>query len=246
MAAAVAGASGSADVFDYGDTHASIGQAPPHPGPQGDHTHLRQGVTYGASAFPLPIGLRAPDARWGSAQFESRRFRFAQLFHGHRTGDAPLKGVGLITFESATGATPSVGATVQHLRTTPHMNAGPITSARVAGFAGKQFEATIVGYDLPPYCRNHPCGKGASLVPFTTNHHCGFCTHTMHGETLDAKFAGKGQLFRIIVIGVRGKTVVIYLESLFANQPRFPPTKTFPTFLPYAQQMLAAVRFPAH
>jgi hypothetical protein len=67
----------------------------------------------------------------------------------------------------------------------------------------------------------------------------------MHGETKDVKFAGKGQLFRIIVIDVRGKTVVIYVESGYADQPRFPPAKTFPTFSPYAQQMLASLRFPA-
>jgi hypothetical protein len=78
-----------------------------------------------------------------------------------------------------------------------------------------------------------------------TNRHCGFCTKTMHGETQDAKFAGKGQLFRIMALDVRGKTVVIYLESIFADQPKFPPATLFPTFLPYAQQMLASLRFPA-
>jgi hypothetical protein len=38
--------------------------------------------------------------------------------------------------------------------------------------------------------------------------------------------------------------VVIYLESGFADQPRFPPAKLFPTFLPYARQMLASLIFP--
>ena len=239
-ASTLATASDLGDIYNYGDNHGSVGQSPNHPGAQGDHPHLVQGVTYQASAFPLPIRLRSPDAYWGGAQFESRRFRFVQLFHNHRTGDPPLKGVGLITFESATGATPSVAATVQHLHGTPQIDAGPITPARVAGFAGKQFDATIVGTDRRP-----PDAAGISLFPFTKNLHCGFCTRTMHGETLDAKFAGKGTLFRIIVLGVRGKTVVIYLESLFAVQPKYPPVKLFPTFLPYAQKMLAAVRFPA-
>jgi hypothetical protein len=66
----------------------------------------------------------------------------------------------------------------------------------------------------------------------------------MHGQTQDAKFAGTGQLFRIIVIDVRGKAVVIYIESIFAIQRKFPPTKIFPTFLPHAQQMLANLEFP--
>jgi hypothetical protein len=243
MASALAAALGSADIYDYGDTHASVGQSPPNPGPQGDHPHLQQGVTYGTSAFPLRIALRSPDARWGGAQFESRRFRFVQLFHNHRAGDTPFKGVGLITLESATGATPSVAVAVQHLRETPHIDAGPITATRIAGFSAQQFDVTIVGSDNPPACRNIRCAKGVSLVPFTANHHCGYCTHTMHGETLDAKFAAQGQLLRIIVFGVRGKTVVIYLEPLYnPNKGLFTYVKTFPTFLPYAQKMLSALR----
>ena len=245
-ASALAAGSGTADIYDYGDNHASVGQSPSNPGPQGDHPHLRQGVTYGASAFPQPIALRSPDALWGGAQFESRRFRFVQLFHNHRAGDTPFKGVGLITLESATGATPSVAVTVQHLRATPNIDAGPTTATRIAGFSAQQFDITIVGTDNPPACRNIRCPKGVSLVPFTANHHCGYCTQTMHGETLDAKYAAQGQLFRIIVFGVRGKTVVIYLEPLYnPNKGRFTYANTFPTFLPYAQKMLAALRFPA-
>jgi hypothetical protein len=62
----------------------------------------------------------------------------------------------------------------------------------------------------------------------------------------DYKFAGKGQLFRIMVIGVRGKTVVIYVESSFSDSTtrKHPPTETFPTFLPYAQKLLSMLTFP--
>jgi hypothetical protein len=35
----------------------------------------------------------------------------------------------------------------------------------------------------------------------------------MHHETQGVKYAGKDQLYRIIVLGVHGKTVVTYLES---------------------------------
>ena len=75
---------------------------------------------------------------------------------------------------------------------------------------------------------------------------CGFCTKTMK-DTLDYKFAGKGQLFRIYVIGVHGRTVVIYLESTYDDAPnrRHPPTESFPTFVPYAQRLLAGMTFPA-
>jgi hypothetical protein len=242
VAGGLASASGGVELYDYGDAHASIGQSPPHPGSQGDHPHMQKGTRYGASTFPLPIAIRAPDDYWGGIQEQSKQFRFVQLYHNHRDGDPPLAGVGEITFESATAATPSVAVTVQHLRATPHTTAGPIMSTRVAGAHAKQFDLTIVGSDNPPACARIHCAKGVSMAPFTTNRHCGFCTHTMHGETLDAKYADQGQIYRIIVLGVHGKTVVIYLESTYADQPRFPPSKTFPTFLPYARQLLTAVR----
>jgi hypothetical protein len=222
------------DLFNGGDTHESVGQV--------DTKDLQRGVTYRASAFPLALRLRPPDGRWGGVQVESGRFRFVQLGH-QRTGTVPRHGVGVITIESAKGATPSVDRTVEQLHGTPKLEAGPITTARVAGFAGKTFDATITGIDPGHY--DPAAQKGISLVPFTTNHHCGYCTGTMHGETQDAKYAAKDQLFRIIVIDVRGKTVVIYLESTYHDQPKFLPQQTFPTFLPYARQMLASLRFPA-
>jgi hypothetical protein len=180
--------------------------------------------------------LRPPDDRWGGVQFESGRFRFIQLHH-LRVGSAPLHGSGYITIEAAKGPTASAAKTIERLRATPNIQAGPLKSASIAGFAGKAFDATIVGSDRPK-------PLGISLAPFTTNRHCGFCTKTMHGETQDVKFAGKGQLFRIIVVAIQGKTVVIYVESGFADQPRFPPAKMFPTFLPYAKQMLSTLTFP--
>lgn len=229
LVAAAASAAGPIDLYNGGDKHESVGQGDPK-------TPLRRGITYTASAFPLALRFGAPDDRWGGVQYESGRFRFVQLHHS-RTGNVPLHGVGYITIEAANGPTTSPARTVQRLHATPKIDAGPVTAASLAGFAGKAFDATIVG-------RDGPTVPGISLAPFTTNHHCRFCEETMHGETLDVKYAGDGLLFRIIVLGVRGKTVVIYIKSDYANQPRFPPTKTFPTFLPYAQKMLATLTFP--
>lgn len=225
---AVAAAASPPDLHNGGDLHEGIGQ--------GDQKDIQKGVTYRASAFPLSMLLRPPDDRWGGVQFESGRFRFIQLHH-LRVGSAPLHGSGYITLEAATGPTASVAKTIARLRATPKIHAGPLKPASVAGWVGKSFDATIVGSD-----RAKPLG--ISLAPFTTNRHCGYCTKTMHGETQDVKFAGKGQLFRIIVVAIQGKTVVIYVESTFADQPRLPPAKTFPTFLPYAKQMLSALIFP--
>jgi hypothetical protein len=172
-------------------------------------------------------------------QYHSGKFRFVQLNH-HRTGKVPLHGVGYITLESAQTHTPPVAATIARLHATPHLSVSAIKTVRVAGIAAEMFDATVVGTDGPQ------TGNGVSLVPFTTNRHCGFCNDAAKHpskETQDVKYAGKGQLFRIIVLDARGKTVVIYLESSYADQPRFPPAKTFPTFLPYAQKMLASLHF---
>jgi len=236
VSAGIASAGGSIDLGDRGDLHEGIGQSDLK-------TMLQLGSVYRASRFRVALRIRPPDARWGGVQLESGNYRFIQLAHEHASGTPPLTGVGYVTLESANGSTPSAAAAIRRLHATPQIDAGPITSTRVAGFTGQQFDATVVGVD---HTRYSPRGAGGiSLAPFTTNRHCGFCTKTMHGETRDAKFAGTGELFRIMALDVRGKTVVIYVESTFAIQPRFPPTKTFPTFLPYAKQMLAALRFPA-
>jgi len=47
---------------------------------------------------------------------------------------------------------------------------------------------------------------------------------------------------RFAVIDSGDQVLVLDQAPTYAIQPRFPPTKTFPTFLPYAQKMLAALR----
>src|SRR5262249_14753559 len=139
----------------------------------------------------------------------------------------------------------SVARTLANLKATPHAQVGEVKSVRVAGLPGKSFDAVITGVDVTKYCTANPtlCSKGVSFEPFVSNHHCGFCTHTMHAETQDVKFGGLGQVFRIIVLNARGTVVVIYVESIYADQKKFPPAKIFPTFLPYAQKLLAGISF---
>ena len=227
--AGVATGAGPVNLFDGGNLHESVGQA----GGQ----ELKRGVTYTARTFPLALTVRPSDDLWGGVQLQSKQFRFVQ-FHHKRAGPTPLHGWGFVTIEASTGRTPTPAATIARLHATPLLKAGPLKPVRVAGFRGKAFDATVVGVD--------PGNTGISLTPFTTPRHCGFCEDTLNGETLDNKFAGKGQLFRIIVLGVRGKTVVIYLESSFGDSTtrKHPPTKTFPTFLPFAQRLLSTLAFP--
>ena len=160
----------------------------------------------------------------------------------------PLHGVGYITLESAKGLTPSAATVINRLHATPHIKAGPVKPIRVAGFPGYQFDATVVGGDLDTSktCPGgRKCPAAVSFAPFLTNPHCGWCGEMKFypQKTLDVKTVLKAQLLRITALDVRGKTVVIYLESTYALQPKYPPTQTYPTFLPYAQRMLAEVSF---
>jgi hypothetical protein len=250
VVSAFGSAAGLLDIYNFGDLHEGISQG--HPGRPGSGESLQAGAVYEASAFPIALRVRPPDGRWGGVQFESGRFRFLQLGHA-RTGNVPFHGAGDITLEAGTGSTGSVARAVARLRATPHISLGATTPTRVAGFAGEAFDATIVGSDRRTgrrYCNIHTCPHGVSLVPFTVNHHCFYCgdrTVSLKIETQDVKYAAEGELFHIIVIDVRGKTVVIYLEPTYSvNKGRFRYTKTFPTFVPYARQMLATLRFPAN
>jgi hypothetical protein len=230
VALAVASASGPVDIYDGGDDHESVGQ-------EDEKTPLSPGVTYEASAFPIDIRVKPTAPLWGALQLRSGRFRFVQ-FHHLRSGKLPLHGWGYVTLSAAVGRTSSVAATALKLHGTPGLDAGPLRPVRVAGFPGKSFDAEVVGTESGD--------NGVALTPFTRPLRCGWCTHTMHGETLDNKFAGKGQLFRIMVIGARGKTVVIYIESSLdlSSNGSHTPTETFPTFLPYAKKLLSTLTFP--
>lgn len=238
LAAGMASAAGTPDLNNAGDPHEGIGQSDTKP--------LQHGTSYAASRFAVSVKVRPPDTLWGGDQLESGNYRFIQLNHLHVPDTSPLTGDGYITLESAKVATPSVANTLANLRATPHVSFGPTKTTRVGRLRGSMFDATITGSDLSGTCPGgHPCPAVVSFAPFLPNHHCGFCGDAKIDphETLDVKAAIKGQLFRIIVLSAHGKTVVIYVESTFPEQKKFPPTKIYPTFLPYAEKMLAAVSF---
>jgi hypothetical protein len=227
--AGMATAGGAIVLGNGGDLHEGVGQAD-------FKTKLDRGSVYTANKFPIALKIHPPTPQWGGVQLESGKYRFIQLGHLRPPGTPPLTGVGYITLESATTATPSVSKTLANLRATPKLKAGPTKATRIAGLHAHMFNATITGDDGPGT-------GGLSIVPFTVNHHCGFCTGTYHGETKDVKVGQPGQLFRIFVLRAHGRTVVIYIESIYAVQKKHPPSKVFPTFLPYAQKMLAHISF---
>ena len=189
-----------------------------------DGRDLRGGTTYQATSFPLKITFRATDALWNGVQARSGRFRFIQLTHKYAfnaQGKVAVWGHGLMTLEAGVGKTGSVRATVSRLHSTARIEAGPLTGVRIGGFRGMSFDAEVVGTEAGE--------EGIPFIPFTRDARPGG----------DHKFVRKGERLRIIVIGVRGKTVVVYLESVDER-----PERSFPVFTRIANRLLSTMTFP--
>jgi hypothetical protein len=227
--AAMATASGVIVLGNGGDLHEGVGQAD-------GGTMLDRGSVYTANKFPIALKIHPPTPQWGGVQLESGKYRFIQLNHLRPPGTPPLTGVGYITLESATAATPSVSKTLANLKATPKFKTSPTKPTRIFGLPASTFNATVTAIDRPG-------AGGLSINPFTVNHHCGFCEKTDHGETRDTKVGEPGQLFRIFVLRVHGRTVVIYVESAYGAPKKKTIAEMFATFLPYARKMLAHISF---
>jgi len=203
----------------------------------GHGTKLQAGVAYKASEFPIALRVTPPDGSWAGAQFKTGRlgccgtingvgnyggppfFGWAAVGHG---GTNPQVGPhGLILIMSAYARTPSVAATVNSLRTRGHGTTYEATSRiQLAGFSGLQFDGQLVG---PKHL----------FVPVSAP------THNAPYFPDSIGIEGPGQVFRFIVLNVRGKTVVLYINNFLL------PATQFPSFLTNASQILASLKFPA-
>jgi hypothetical protein len=195
----------------------------------GKATPLRAGVTYQANRlFPIPIRLTPPDGSWSGAQWRTS-------WRGcHHSKKPPYFGwVGAVQTPSTPGAVPrgaitivtsytrtrSATATANYLRTRGHgATYEPTSQVTVAAFSGLQFDGTIIG-------RKHV------FVPFTPQSVNARC----YGDAFNLE---KGGVFRIIVLQVRTKTVVVFIEGA-----GLPPDQ-FPDFLPKADSILKSLKFP--
>jgi hypothetical protein len=196
--------------------------------PAGKLSTLEAGVSYQAGAFPLALRLAAPDAAWGGAQWRTSSHG-KPAFGWAGVGHAPLaKPLGAVEIETAFGPTPSVGVTIARLRIggshPPESNVGGTSwedprPVRLAGYSGREFDGKVWGI------------YGHVFVPFTPQTHGASPPDSLRLE--------KGEAFRVIVLNVRGKTVVFFLES-FAL-----PADQFPAFLDSAAKILQTLRFPS-
>ena len=141
-------------------------------------------------------------------------------------GRGSPKGIpqGLISIMTAYTRTPSVSATVNVLRTRGHgASYEPSTPVTVAGYHGIEFDGQIVGAKNVDH-------SGHFFVPFSPSSHAA-------GYFPD-EYPVYGDVFRILVLDVRGRTVVVYVENVGL------PAAQFPAFLAKADLILENLRFP--
>jgi hypothetical protein len=174
-------------------------------------------VAYRASAFPLPLRVTAPDGSWGGAQWKTTshgRPAFGAIILLRPPLQAPR---GDVVVETAFGATPSVAATIERLRAggsgATYEEPSPVT---LAGYSGMQFDGEVWGKWGHPFVPFSPVTHGASPP--------------------DAMFLKKGEVFRLVALDVKGKTVVLLFENWKL------PADRFPTFLASATRLLGSLR----
>jgi hypothetical protein len=195
--------------------------------PAGHVAKLTAGVTYKASDFPLPVRVTSPDGSWGGAQWKSdSSFQHAKStvapFYGWVTFEQhdARAAQGAITIMTPYGPTPTVAALVAGLRTRGHGATYEATSpVKLGGYSGVQFDGKIVG-------------KEHVFIPFSPK-------STVAKWYPDNYGMGQGEVFRILTLNVRGKTVVVYIENAEL------PADQFQAFLTRATTLLKTLKFAA-
>ena len=187
--------------------------------PHGDGPRALLSATYSAKVFPIALRVSVP-AGWRGGQGQSRQFKKTTPAFGWivLSQGTAAKAQGAITIVSAYGRTPSVAAVVGALHGGHGATYGPTTPVKIAGFSGKQFDGNVDG-------------QGHAFVPFSPRLH-------VAAFYSDAFAFDRGEAFRVLALDVRGKTVVVFLESAAL------PADQFPAFLTSAGQVLASLRFP--
>jgi hypothetical protein len=97
----------------------------------------------------------------------------------------------------------------------------PVT---LAGASGQEFDGRITGAKNVDHV-------GHFFVPFSPKSHA--------ARYYPDEYGVYGDAFRVIVLDVRGRTVVIYVDSVRL------PVDQFATFLDQAARILASLRFPS-
>jgi hypothetical protein len=180
---------------------------------------VSSGVTYGAGSFPTPLRITPPDGSWLAGQgstVTAKRGSFGWAEFMHAPAAAPQ---GAISMIASVDGEPSVATAVAQLRAAGGTSYGPTAPVRLAGFSGRQFDATIGA-------------KSRVFVPLSPLSHAA----VFHP---DAYRFDAGEVLRVVVLDVRGTTVVFLIENAAL------PADEFPAFLDDARRLLATLRFPS-
>lgn len=177
--------------------------------------------TYTANLFPLSLRVSIP-AGWRGGQGRSWQSKTPTLSFGWivLSQGAAASTRGAMTIISSATRTPSVAAVITNLRSRGHgASYGAVTPVTIDGFAGRQFDGNVGG-------------QGHVFVPFSPSEHVA----TFYS---DAFAFDPGETFHVTALDVRGKTVVIFMETAAL------PADRFPDFLAAASHILTSLRFPA-
>jgi hypothetical protein len=187
--------------------------------------------TYRASQFPIELRVTPRDRAWWGPQWKSGADYFAGgpppnfgWVHVAKTSGPNSPPRGMISVMAAYARTPSVAATVNVLRTRGHgASYDAVLPATVAGYSGDQFDGRITGAKNVDHI-------GHYFIPFSSTSHA--------ARYYADEYGVYGDVFRVIVLNVRGHTVVIYVDSGAL------PAGRFPAFLGDAATILGSLRFP--
>jgi hypothetical protein len=188
--------------------------------PAGTLTKLRAQAAYQATGFPIAVRITPPDTSWGGSQWKTSS-RGKPAFGWAGVGQGPLdKPRGLIEIETAFGATLSVPAILARFRSAGGgATFGPTKRITLAGFPGWQIDGKVFGR------------FGHVFVPFTPR--------TGGASPPDSYRLDPGEAFRLIVLDVRGRRVVLIIDSFGL------PAEQFPAFLRgAASKLLKSLQFP--
>jgi len=181
---------------------------------------MTNGVVYQASLFSPQVLIKTTATGWEGGQYVARDYHWLQLVY---RGNDPDRGGGM-SIVSAPGSKQSVLTTIQLLHTerasSPNVGiqAGPIVDVTLHGVPAKQFDGMVTG------------PGGHTFVPFS-----GRSTGSSEAAGDHFKFL-KDDLFRIIVCSIRGRPLVLFLDSGGAPQLNA-------EFLREATRIVNAMRF---
>jgi hypothetical protein len=179
---------------------------------------LRSGVTYQAGSFPIALRITPPAAGWSGAQWRTSshgRPAFGWAAFARGAPDGPPQG--LVEIETAYGDTPPAAAILGRLRSAGGgATFGKTSRVTLAGYHGWQIDGRVYGR------------FGHVFVPFTPK--------TGGASPPDSDRLEPGEPFRLVVVDVNGKRVVLVLDGAAL------PAERFPAFLAAAGRLFRTVR----